>query len=123
MSSLCHAQYTNRVLIKWHHESHLSMRPSVQADAQLAERYYAHDKTLWGIFVHGAPAYLTNNINPSRGLSNGTPVRMDSLGFHPGNAMELQQYNQLLADIANARPGPGGSCICTDANIHQLLGE
>jgi len=78
---------------------------ALQADAQLAERYYAHDKTLWGIFVHGAPAYLTNNINPSRGLSNGTPVRMDSLGFHPGNAMELQQYNQLLADIANARPG------------------
>lgn len=36
-----------------------------------------------GVFVKGAPAYLQDNINPRRGLSNGTPITLHSLVLDP----------------------------------------
>ena len=36
-----------------------------------------------GIFVAGAPGYLMTNINPKRGLTNGTHVTFNSLILDP----------------------------------------
>ena len=52
------------------------------SDEQL-ETVYADDLSLWGIFIQGAPGYLTQNINVSRGLANGTEVLFQSLVLNP----------------------------------------
>lgn len=73
-----------------------------------------------GVFVKGAPAYLQDNINPRRGLSNGTPVTLHSLVLHPdedphrvleeltqSNAVDARlQYNPLyvLVKLPQAHP-------------------
>ena len=36
-----------------------------------------------GVFVPGTPAFLTENINPHHGLTNGTPVTLHSLILDP----------------------------------------
>lgn len=52
-------------------------------DQATQEQLYEKYPQFTGIFVAGAPAYLTENINPTRGLSNGTAVTFDSLSLHP----------------------------------------
>ena len=50
------------------------------SDQQL-DRLYQDRPELWEHFCAGAPAVLWNNINPSYGLANGTPVQYVSLTF------------------------------------------
>ncbi len=75
------------------------------------EELYADHSVLWGVFVQNAPAFLTKNINPSKGLSNGTAVRMVSLSFapHAGSASGGREYRDKLSmlqqTINSARPG------------------
>lgn len=52
-------------------------------DEQTQEHIYDNYTQLTGIFVAGLPAYLTKNINPTRGLSNGTAVTLEALTLHP----------------------------------------
>ena len=40
---------------------------------------YLHDNSLTRYFVEGAPAFITENIKPERGLVNSTPVTYHSL--------------------------------------------
>lgn len=44
---------------------------------------YATSPQFKGIFVAGAPTFLMSNINPKRGLTNGTPVTFHSLVLDP----------------------------------------
>jgi len=53
-------------------------------------------------FVPGAPAYLTENINPTINLANGTDVVMHSLGFQFENQ---EEQNVFLHQLRMARPG------------------
>ena len=48
-------------------------------DTQQVNYLYATCPRFKGIFVEGAPGFLMQNINPKRGLSNGTPVTFHSL--------------------------------------------
>ena len=44
---------------------------------------YATCHRLKGIFVHGAPGFLTENINPTHGLTNGTAITYHSIVLDP----------------------------------------
>ncbi len=43
------------------------------------DELYANDPRLWGIFIQGGAAYLSENLKTEREVSNGTPVTMHSL--------------------------------------------
>ncbi|KAK4024404.1 hypothetical protein OUZ56_009826 [Daphnia magna] len=49
-----------------------------------------------GCFVAGAPGYITQNINPSLGLSNGTSVIYHSLTLSPLEDMHSVMEMMLL---------------------------
>ena len=55
---------------------------------------------LWEYFVHGAPAIARDNVNPSRGLANGTDCTCR--GLYWANPADQQA---ALAAIARAMPG------------------
>ena len=57
---------------------------------------------LVGMFVAGAPAYLTENVHPALGLANGTLVRLHSLTFAE---LSPREEGELRLRISNARPG------------------
>jgi hypothetical protein len=48
------------------------------------ERLLQHEPGLWGYFVEGAPAYLTQTISSPRKLANGSPALLRSLTFAGG---------------------------------------
>ena len=53
-----------------------SAEPAAERPADLART-----PGIYGVFVEGAPAYLTRNLQPLRGLANGTAVTYESLIF------------------------------------------
>lgn len=53
---------------------------------------------LWGWFAAGAPAYITHNISPSKGIANGTLVRLHALKIADDNHGDLER-------VQSARPG------------------
>jgi hypothetical protein len=55
-----------------------------------------------GYFVRGAPAVLTENLNPEKGLSNGSVVIMNSLVFDRSNE---ELYEDTMSQLNNAIPG------------------
>ena len=59
-----------------------------------------HFDCLYAIFVLGGPCYLTHNINPARGLANGTAAIMRRLVFATN-----EQNDECRAQIAAAAPG------------------
>jgi hypothetical protein len=59
-----------------------------------------HFECLYAIFVLGGPCYLTNNINPAKGLANGTAAIMRRLVF-----ATTEQQDECHAQIAAAAPG------------------
>ena len=62
----------------------------------LAQRYPA----LRGYFVQGAPSFLTDNVNPSKGFANGTPATMHSVSW-----ADARYTKQILRQMANTTPG------------------
>jgi hypothetical protein len=67
----------------------------------LADRWYS-DACCPGatvLFAPGAPAILTENINPTLGLANGSAVVLHSLSIHPNDLPDIEQR------IARAVPG------------------
>ncbi|KAI9551027.1 hypothetical protein GHT06_005690 [Daphnia sinensis] len=64
---------------------------------RVRERIYAEFPQFTGGFVQGAPGYLTSNINPARGLSNGTAVLFESIELDP-----REDADRVCNDIATA---------------------
>ncbi|KZS03136.1 Uncharacterized protein APZ42_034213 [Daphnia magna] len=64
---------------------------------RVRERIYVEFPQFTGSFVHGAPGYLTSNINPARGLSNGTAVLFESIELDP-----REDADWICNDIATA---------------------
>jgi hypothetical protein len=60
---------------------------------------------LIGIFIRGAPAYLTENIAVSRGLCNGSSVRFHSLSF------ENQDEEEVERALEQIREGKAGERV------------
>ncbi len=59
-----------------------------------------HFDCLFAIFVQDGPCYLTNNINPAKGLANGTAAIMRRLVFET-----QEQHDECKAQISAAAPG------------------
>ena len=60
----------------------------------------AHFDCLYAIFVLGGPCYLTTNINPAKGLANGTAAIMRRLVF-----ATQEEHDECHVQIAAAAPG------------------
>lgn len=73
------AQRYNLPVIKW--RLPISGIRAAALSVNETDQLYNHDNNLWGYFVAGAPGYLTSNINPSKGLANGTAIVYHSLSF------------------------------------------
>ena len=54
------------------------------------EQLYNQERGLWEIFVAGSQGFLAVNINPSKNLTNETPVVYESLSFDHENDIEKQ---------------------------------
>ena len=52
-----------------------------ERDEHTVEELYNHEPGLWGYFARGAPAMLTENIQPAKHLANGTWGFLHSLTF------------------------------------------
>jgi hypothetical protein len=61
---------------------------------------YEQEPDLTGLFVEGAPAHLTDNMNATSGLANGTPVILHSVLLSDDDDPEF--YRQK---VASASPG------------------
>ncbi len=75
---------------------------------------YATSRQFKGVFVAGAPGFLMTNINPKRGLTNGTPVTLHSLVLHP-----LEDRQRVLTAITNGY----GEDVQLQYNPHCILVE
>lgn len=51
-----------------------------------------------GIFVQGSMSFITENINPSKGLANGTTVYMHSLTFSDEDKQSIQ-YKSFMEKL------------------------
>ena len=67
------------------------------------EQLYDQERGLWGVFVSGAPGFLTVNINPTKGLANGTPIIYESLSFD--HERDSENEREALRKISIAEPG------------------
>lgn len=69
------------------------------------EQLYIQEQNLWGIFVKGAPGYLTSNINPSKGLmANGTAIVYETMSFN-NEESDFENVQRALLQISLAEPG------------------
>lgn len=77
-----------------------TVRHASMLNEEELESLYKRYAALTGYFVQGAPAFITRNINPAKGLANGTPAVMHSLSWsNPAYAA------QIAVRIARAEPG------------------
>ena len=74
-------------LVLWKHR--LCGQAAELLDAAAVDEMYTHEPGLWGAFVRGAPAMLTQNIQPSNFLVNWACGFMHSLSFENGPPQEL----------------------------------
>ena len=58
---------------------------------------YKNNNELLGIFVTGAKAFMTENLNPTRGLANGTAVVYHSINLH-----ESEDRERIIDEISSA---------------------
>ena len=73
------ARSHNLLLVRWKYP--LSERTLGRIDAAQLDDLYTNEPGLWGCFVRGAPAMLTQNIQPTKGLVNGASGFLHSLTF------------------------------------------
>ena len=69
-----------------------------------------------GYFVRGAPAVLTENLNPEKGLSNGTIVIMNSLVFDKSDEELYEETMNLLNSAV-----PGSTVYISQAPSHIII--
>jgi hypothetical protein len=64
---------------------------------------YTNYTQFTGVFVEGAPAYLQDNINPRKGLSNGTPVTLHSLVLDPNEDVARVMRHMMNPQLEDVR--------------------
>jgi len=89
-------------VVRWYYAFNLSVKEK-KDDPEIRAYLYTHEPTVCGLFVEGAVAYLTQNINPRVGLSNGTRCFYHSLSFDP--CEDPAKVEAALAKIRTASPG------------------
>jgi hypothetical protein len=73
-------------LIKWRLPVNFKYNEDDGDERRIHDELYRQEPGLWGYFVEGAPAYLTETICAPRKLVNGSPVLLRSLVFQ-GNVV------------------------------------
>ena len=95
------AAYTLQPVVKWRNELKEDITCSLlNTEGGIEKIFKSNNVELFGYFVKGAPAYLTENINPLRQLANGTSVVLHSLTWDSDKP--VQKY---LADMHSVKPG------------------
>jgi hypothetical protein len=84
-------------ILRWKHDLTVS---ASSLDDIAKDLLYDNEPELTGLFVEGAPALLSRNINPMKGLANGTPVTLHSITMCPDDDPE-----DIINKIRNASPG------------------
>lgn len=97
------AQENGVPIITWKLQCKGSVMDFVTDDDVLKEIYH-HKSGLLGFFVQGAMSYLTENINPSKGLANGSTVYMYSLSFSDED-IKSKEYNSFITQYNECTPG------------------
>lgn len=67
------------------------------------DELYNQEQGLWGLFVAGAPGFLTVNINPAKNLANGTPIVYESITFD--HSKDIDHVRLAMLQISIAQPG------------------
>ena len=103
---------------------------SAATSGSMMEWLYREEAGLQGLFVKGAPAYLSKIFakkGVSRGLANGTTCIMHSLTFTEETDGERAEARAAYASIAAARPGSIvnlGNLVPLSVNIeHQVTAD
>lgn len=90
----------------------------------LAHNYiYANYPEYRGCFVAGAPGYLTENINTSRELSNGTPIIYHSMTLNPKEDIERIENlinNDSMDDIELLYPPSYIHVVVPEAKLEDF---
>ena len=73
-------------------------------DSNTETEIFHKQSGLLSYFVQGAMSYITENINPKKGLANGTTVYMHSLTFSEED-MLTGDYKIFLTQIKHSSPG------------------
>jgi hypothetical protein len=97
------AQENGVPIITWKLQCRGTVMNFIKDDNVLHEIYHAQSGLL-GYFVQGAMSYLTENINPSKGLANGNTVYMHSLSFSDEDIMS-SEYKTFLTMYDESQPG------------------
>jgi hypothetical protein len=94
------ALQSGQPILRWRKK--VSQQLSERLTAAEIEMLYQSDHTgeLHCYFVRSAPAYLSENICPEKGIANGSAVILDSITIHPD---ELTDH--LVSKIAAFKPG------------------
>jgi hypothetical protein len=90
-------------IITWKIQCRETVLNFIKDDALLDDIYHPQSGLL-GFFVQGAMAYLTENINPSKGLANGSTVYMHSLSFN-NEDIKTDEYIAFLKMCDDSQPG------------------
>jgi hypothetical protein len=93
-----YARFHQRPILRWRYE--VAPSKTTPLPQQLLERFYELYPALTGYFVQGAPVFLTANVNPNKGLANGTSGTMHSLSW---DSQEV--FEEMAVRIENAAPG------------------
>jgi energy-coupling factor transporter ATP-binding protein EcfA2 len=82
----------------------LNPTDALPIDPCLLDELYDNEPGLWGYFVQGAPALLTENVKSTRKLVNGSPCLLHSVTFRGdvpqavSDAFESEQYAVVTLD-------------------------
>jgi hypothetical protein len=90
-------------IITWKIQCRGTVINFIKDDAFLNDIYHPQSGLL-GFFVQGAMAYLTENINPSKGLANGSIVYVHSLSFSDEDII-TDEYIAFLKMCEDSEPG------------------
>ena len=94
---ITYAQINNLPVLTW--KLPLNGEIAAQLEIEQLNLLYEQNKCLHGYFVKNAPAYITDNTDPNKGLANGTPCFLHSLCF------DTDFDPQLQLEIDSASPG------------------
>jgi hypothetical protein len=76
------------------------------------EFLYKRNLQFIGSFVADAPGYLTENVNPSRGLCNGTPIQ-----YHSMTLDTREDFHRILSFIQDG----GIKDYLNNLNMNELI--
>ena len=111
--------------------NHAALFKDITSKPELRSQLFSMAAGTLGIFIKGAPAFIDQNCNNSKNVSNGTKVEMHSLLFddHDGDPEAIEAIRQVQLLIDKALPGvelridlnPNSSTCYSNLNRYRNL--